>query len=734
MKHLSNRKHIGLSVLLVAFTYVSSFAKDITVHKGDWRITYTESSKSFSIRKGKRILVSGSSPTATYDDASGKSRTVRPSSFAQVKQTVLDLNDAFGSGKCFTFSFSGNGADSQVVMQQKFYIYDNQTDYLLTDLSIIGEEGISSNYLAPISVETAYTLLTGNNTSNRMLRVPFDNDDYKLRYGMFRLTQSITSYEVSAIFEGESRNGLILGSVDHDYWKSAVTIEAAGNNTIHSLKIFSGVSDRNTRDLIPHGKLDGPVITSARFFVGWFNDWRDGMDEFGRANTIVVPKRNTWKYGTPFGWQSWGVMQGNNSYAADKEISDYYRNTLVPGSFCTPDGGPIVLSLDAGDQLTDEQRQDLATRYDDQIVGNYNAPYSMWYGDDTRLEQDFWTDSLGQHYKLGDVLLKANGQPIQLNPAHKCYAIDPTHPYTIQATKDFIRNHARKGIKYMKWDFMNCGITQADSYYRKDIKTAVEAYNYGLSEVMKVADECGIFIAWSIAPLFPYQYANSRRIACDTFSDISDTEYSMNAVGGGWWTDQLFQFNDPDHIVMVGRRKVADKQVVNTSEHADSEGENRARYTNGIVTGMMLIGDNLRDINEMPGGPELSRKRAQTIMMNKDVNEIARIGKTFRPVYGYKGYDGNETDAENFFMYHTSDYLYVAVINYKTDESLSGNLPLCDLGISSDEIGEVKELWSGNNMTISNSRLPYSVAKSDACIYRLSKTDRKTGRKGKRLR
>lgn len=333
-----------------------------------------------------------------------------------------------------------------------------------------------------------------------------------------------------------------------------------------------------------------------------------------------------------------------------------------------------------------------------------------------------WTDPLGKSYTWDDVLLKANGKYIQINSGQKCYAKDPTHPYTIQEAKNFVRNGARKGIKYMKWDFMNNGITQADSYYKKDIKTAVEAYNYGLSEVMKVADEYGVFIAWSIAPLFPYRYANSRRIACDTYSDITgtqSTEYSMNAVGCGWWADELFQFNDPDHLVMVKR-----------SGSANSEGENRARYTNGIVTGLMLVADNFSTSQTSAGNPSLSRERAQKIMMNKDVNEIARIGKTFRPVYGYKGYNGGETDAENFFMYHTPDYLYVAVINYKKPligGTLSGNLPLSDLGITAAEVGSVKELWSGNDVSLSGENLPYSVSKADACIYRLSRLPKTKG-------
>ncbi|MBO5819315.1 MAG: hypothetical protein J6R21_06455, partial [Bacteroidales bacterium] len=88
--------------------------------------------------------------------------------------------------------------------------------------------------------------------------------------------------------------------------------------------------------------------------------------------------------------------------------------------------------------------------------------------------------------------------------------------------------------------FTNCGIIQADSYYDKNVKTAVEAYNQGMQYMIKQADKYGLFIAFSISPLFPYQYANSRRIACDSWGNIGWSEYSMNAITAGWWTDGLY--------------------------------------------------------------------------------------------------------------------------------------------------------------------------------------------------
>ena len=68
-------------------------------------------------------------------------------------------------------------------------------------------------------------------------------------------------------------------------------------------------------------------------------------------------------------------------------------------------------------------------------------------------------------------------------------------------------------------------------------------------------------------------------------ADIGQTEYCMNAISGGWWTDLLYQYNDPDHLVMVGSGGWG-------SPKNCTLGENRARFTSGAVTGMMMVADN----------------------------------------------------------------------------------------------------------------------------------------------
>ena len=274
-----------------------------------------------------------------------------------------------------------------------------------------------------------------------------------------------------------------------------------------------------------------------------------------------------------------------------------------------------------------------------------------------------------------------------------------------------MRNKKKEGFEYLKVDFTSNGMVQADSYYNKNVTTAVEAYNDGFSHFIAEVDKGEpMFIALSIAPIFPYQYGNSRRIACDTWGKIGQSEYSMNAVAGGWWTKEFYQYNDPDHLVLVGN-----------DQEKETEGENRARFTNGAVSGMVLVSDNysLEDRSGR-GDAKLSRERAGKILTNADVNEMADLGRSGRPVYGYREHNGKADGAESCFVLESERYLYLAVLNYK-DTPISGTVTLERLGLAASGFDAVKELWSGSEVEVGAGGLSYTVPGKDAKIFRFRK-------------
>ena len=685
---------------------LGAWADDVAIVAGDLRITYVENGKQFNVeyKEGKawRPVFVGSVPEASYDLDGKEGGVVSSASCALADYRTRKVADAFGRGTCHEFVFTSPANGDAVTLTQSFYVYDGK-DYVLTDLALEGAASLRSNYLAPVAVSVAYDLYAPAQT-NRMLRVPFDNDGF-VRYHQNRMTGDMISYEVSALYAGESRRGVVLGSVSHDRWKSAVEVKASGDGRVEALKVFSGVANKETRDELPHGKVRGPEVRSALMFVGSFADWRDGMEEYARANTLVQPMRKTWTRGTPFGWQSWGVMSDKNSYDVDVAVSRYFKETLNPAGFRNSQG-LNVMSIDAWDGMSSEQRTAFCkvVKENGQIPGSYVTPFCLWWNEDMLYRKIFE----GSQYTGYECVLKVNGKPAKLDGA---YCLDPTHPGTKEFISREVRNKKKEGFEYLKVDFTSNGMVQADSYYNKNVTTAVEAYNEGFSHFIAEVDKGEpMFIALSIAPIFPYQYGNSRRIACDTWGKIGQSEYSMNAVAGGWWTKEFYQYNDPDHLVLVGN-----------DQEKETEGENRARFTNGAVSGMVLVSDNysLEDRSGR-GDAKLSRERAGKILTNADVNEMADLGRSGRPVYGYREHNGKADGAESCFVLESERYLYLAVLNYK-DTPISGTVTLERLGLPASGFDAVKELWSGSEVEVGAGGLSYTVPGKDAKIFRFRK-------------
>lgn len=277
----------------------------------------------------------------------------------------------------------------------------------------------------------------------------------------------------------------------------------------------------------------------------------------------------------------------------------------------------------------------------------------------------------------------------------------------------------------MKVDFLSNGQCEGDSWYDPEITTGTMAYNYGMKILREEAEKYGMYVVESISPIFPYQYAHGRRQSCDRFSEIGESEYVMNAISYGWWTDRLYAVNDPDQLVLCK----ADHQA------KESMGENRARATTGMTSGAFIFGDNLASPGVVTkdgadvGYPEESRKRALEIMGNPDINRYVRENMgSFRPVEGHQPTSAldasSNQQSESLFMKDTPQYLYVAVFNFAKGvfgAEKRGSISFSRLGIPSSEVGAVKELWSGENITPSDDSFSYSVPKSDVRVYRISK-------------
>ena len=390
------------------------------------------------------------------------------------------------------------------------------------------------------------------------------------------------------------------------------------------------------------------------------------MEAYGDANATVAPKL-PWSHGKPFGWNSWGALQTHLSYTNASEVSQYFAENLQNNGF--GNDSTVYIGLDSyWDNITYSNLIKFVRecKQRGQKAGIYWTPFVDWAKNPNRLVEG--TNDV--YYK--DIYLYANGKPQEIAGA---YAIDPTSPAFRARARLYLDRFIAQGFTFLKLDFMTHGSLESDSHYDTTVTTGMQAYNQGLKYLADYLDG-RMFLNLSISPLFPTQYAHSRRIACDAYGSINDTEYTLNSLTYGWWLDHAYSFNDGDNVVFNGF----------------TTGENRARFTSSVITGIVIVGDDYSST-----GYSSAKTRAQVFLTNPEINRIARLAKAFYPV---EIPDGDR--ASDMFVQTLGDTLYLAVFNY-TGSSVSKTIDMDRIGLQKGKSYIVHDLWENTDEVRSGS-------------------------------
>ena len=635
-------------ILAVVAAFVSVPAGAAAHGSGDWKVSLNKD-KTVTLMCGKDTVLENIG--AEYRD---RGRTVDLSAYSKARIRKKRVDTDFGPASQVDVAYSG---DSLLGLCIRWQLYKD-SPFVTVQGTVSSDDTLAVNRISPVTA-SGQAITFGKDT--RALFVPFDNDAW-IRYSSKPAGfGQLQSYEVTSVFGNGSRDGYVFGSIDHDRWKSAVVLGSA-DTVVTDVTLMAGVADKLTRDVLEHGAFHGRSVSSPRFFIGRFGDWREGLEAFGDANAVVAPPRK-WSRAMPVGWNSWGALAFDINYRNATEVADFIHDNLQGSSFMTADS-TLYIGLDSGwNFLSEEQLASFVRRCHDngQLAGVYWTPFTDW-GKNPEARMDH-----AEEYTFSDAYLYADGKPQELDGA---YALDPTHPAVIRRIEYYSDLFRRLGFSYVKLDFMTHGAMEADSWHDPSIQSGMQAYNAGMSLIDKCFE--GMYINLSISPSFPANYANSRRIACDAWGWMKDTEYTLNATSYGWWLDRVYNYNDADHIVLKDA----------------SPGENRARVTSGVITGIYIFGD---DVSAT--GSDDVKARAVKYLTNAKVNAAA-TGESFRPVEG----DGEMS--ENQFISACRDGVrYYAVFNY-SDAPAQFDVLLDRLGLESGAAYDFEELWSGEHIAV----------------------------------
>ena len=605
------------------------------------------------------------------------------------------------------------GAAGAPELCQHMRLAGNQP-YMLMYVETISGTSQATRHISPLTLAPGGSarLATGDKPS--VLFTPWDNDMW-VHYNepanpdpkaQFDPTKDPDSYEVTAIYDNASRHGLVLGSITHDLWRTGILARQLSNKRVDELEVYGGATGHWTHDVEPHGLVYGRSIRSPQIMVGYFSDWRDGMEAYGRENARIKPPL-PWKDGVPFGWNSWAAYLQKVDLKKFETVADFIHTELQPKGY--ENNHTAYVNWDAG--WSELKHEDILAaaqhaHAQGQKAGIYFTPFSYWSDDFSK-----GVEGSDGKYKYSDLLLRdSHGQPLpKVDGAHP---LDPTHPGTLARIDWQLAQFVAWGYDSVKLDFLNCGSLEGH-HYDPTITTGVAAYNLGMKRIEDdlAPQKIGrpFFISLSIAPLFP-AYGHARRISCDAFGRIDDSDYLLNAATFGWWTNgTLYLFNDPDHTVISKDRDPYHDQSLKDSVQTLEEARSRMNAT--VISGTLLL-----DSDDLTGQIDpRAPQRAKELLTNKAVLDVARAGGSFRPVEGDSG-----IHAAPVFMRKEKDgSIYVAVFNYSEDKSTEMHVDLSRLGLKTKQAYRMTDLWTGNTEDVTG-QLQFSLSAGQSQLLHLT--------------
>jgi hypothetical protein len=663
---------------------VEEHKSGLILSNGEYKLTYNTKSGLAAYEWNGKTIANGVYSSIMLDKQLD-SKSYAEHLFAMKK--IEKIKDGHGKGIRVTIENKQAGLPT---MKQIYQIYEN-LPYFLVSQQVMSDTALSTNDMAPLVLNNRGAIDIGSYSDNRVLVAPFDNDAWS-RYQSRTINTSLNnnnyvSSELTAIYDNTSRSGLIIGSVTHDQWKTGI-FWSGSDDRLNKLKVYGGFSSStSTHDTIPHGKVTGTTITSPQILVGYYTDYREGLESFGEANAAVaaplkfdhgVPKD------VPVGWNSWGAYESDLSYDKVVAVSDFFKKNLQ-SSFANK--GDVYINMDSyWDNLTEQQLKQAVKviNKNGQKAGIYYGPFVYW-GDNMNQP----VEGTNGKYTYGEIILRdQSGNP--LPKVDGAYAIDPTHPGSKQRIEYYFKRFLDYGFAYIKIDFLSHGSFEGKHFDPK-VQTGIQAYNQGMAHINKVLGG-KMFISASIAPLFPSQYAHARRISCDVDGTLGKTEYQLNNLTYGFWQNgTIYPYTDPDYMTLV---------------KGGSFDAAQTRVNSAVISGTVFM--NSDDVDN-PAAQELMKK----LLTNKQVNEVALKGKAFRPVEGNTGTGA----ADMFVMKDGADY-YVAVFNY-TNEPVTKTLDFKRAGIPAASKAKATDLWTNKDSEITAGQLKVELNGAQSMLYKI---------------
>ncbi|GLX66338.1 discoidin domain-containing protein [Paenibacillus glycanilyticus] len=671
----------------------------VTASNGQYVFTYDLSTGLGNASWGNRQVLqnfhSGYKLAGRDEDFRSSDRAARTAKWNSIAK------DGYGSDGVKLTVTSALASGSTIVA--RFYFYPSKS-YFLTDMSVENETSLTIEKLEPVS--SSY-LDIGPGSDKRIFTTPYTNnfdfgvapvnDFGKSQNGADRFEGEQLkwepfngiSYWVAAMFDDSAKQGFVAGAATVKNWKSSQKLGEAkqANGPLSAFSLYNW-----------GGTQSGKSVASDRFFLGFYDDYQAGLEEYGSVYNIGEP-RMEWKGSVPMGYNTYYSHYNYASAEAMYPQVDYMAEHLKSLGY-------EYFNLDGGFQpVSDMPFDDGMKAFADYVhgkglkVGGYQTPFTIYDG---------WLDLPipGTEYTHRDIVLRdENGNLIRTYLG--TYAMDITHPAAKVALKNAIQKYIDWGFDYLKLDFIDMGMYDGKRY--DPSVNGVQAYRIGMGIIRDAVLAAGrpIYINESIAPLLPAAFAHGRRSACDTTIGVngySGIERQAFNTAASWWTNgTLYEYNDADMIMPENFAQGF------WYKYSQSEGKLLAT-TVAMGGGHWLAGDNF---------PFLTEER-MAVLENKELLALVQGGKAAKPVDLPNVYHKGERPPSVVYLTAGNGDVFVGLSNWNTKEEQPITVNFSDLGLNANAKYTMKELYSGNSLGKASGKFTYTLPRSGTAIIKVS--------------
>ncbi len=645
----------------------------------------------------------------------------------------VPINDSIGKGRRFQFIHEDHEG---ITLVQSITVYED-SPYLLLRVEATKDKNtiLETRHISPLAIlEASQGSMEIPWKHPILVDLPFDNDNWtKL------LAQPLpeagenpldgVSHELAFIYDKQSYQGLVVGSLEHDFWKTGIRYHTASKKgTLESFVIFGGAArpdnpslppnyggQDGTHDVMPHGSMIGTVVHSPLIYLEAAADFRVSSTNFGKMQARLAGSLS-WTGAAPVYWNSFGVegVLGHEGIMMPKgvyETVDFLKDMKNLNRFSKP-----VLSIDSYDQgiYTTKMLRRIGdyAREKEQEIGFYCSPFSLWT----------WSNNIdnavlsGTNVPLREVILRDDrDKPIPFKDGEwGAFPLDPTHPATKVSMISQIEKAHAIGAKLIKVDFVTAGSLEAVKWYDPNVRSGMQAYNYGMKLFKHLVDSImgpDIFITLAISPMFPHQYAHTRFVSTDVHSHLRDSQPGFPHYGSaaasmitashmGWVQGTLWPYTNMDVLVMEKFQK-------HPPLH---ETEVKVRLYCLMVTGSILgDGSDYR--------VELVRERAAKYLDNPEVAQFFQDPKAFTPI---KLAEGEGMDQQLSFVL-PGDTTLLAAFNFAENDSFEAVFAPSALGLA-DGSYQLVDFLTGEEQGVYHPKdgvLRLHVPSKDAVLYKL---------------